>query len=59
MVNNGGILIYSYLFIYGLLDNDVNSSDYMAWNNKTINVQWIGKNMDGYGHCLIYGTTSM
>jgi hypothetical protein len=42
-----------YLFVYGLFNDAVSSSDYIASNDGMINEYWIGKDMEGSGIGLI------
>jgi hypothetical protein len=42
-----------FLFVYGLFNDAVSSSDYIAWNDRMINERWIGKDVEGSGRGLI------
>jgi hypothetical protein len=40
------ILIHRLFFVYGSFNDIVSSSDYIAWNEKTIHERWIGNNVE-------------
>jgi hypothetical protein len=42
-----------YLFIYGLFNDDVSSSDCIAFNDRMISELWNGKDVEGSGCGLI------
>jgi hypothetical protein len=48
------VQFYVIVFICGLFNDNINSSDYIASNDRMISEKRIGEDTEGNGRCLLY-----